>query len=60
MGDLEEVGLLRHAHTSGGRLPTERGLRYYVDMLLRVRNLTSARRTRSASGWRRPAATCPR
>ncbi len=41
MGDLEEVGLLRHAHTSGGRLPTERGLRYYVDMLLRVRNLTS-------------------
>ena len=41
MGDLEEIGLLRHAHTSGGRLPTERGLRYYVDMLLRVRNLTS-------------------
>ena len=41
MGDLEEVGFLRHAHTSGGRLPTERGLRYYVDMLLRVRNLTS-------------------
>lgn len=41
MGDLEEVGLLRHTHTSGGRLPTERGLRYYVDTLLRVRNLTS-------------------
>ncbi len=42
MGDLEEVGLLKHAHTSGGRLPTERGLRYYVDMLLRVRSLTSS------------------
>lgn len=41
MGDLEEAGLLRHAHTSGGRLPTERGLRYYVDMLLRVRSLTN-------------------
>ena len=41
MGDLEEVGLLKHAHTSGGRLPTERGLRYYVDVLLRVRSLTS-------------------
>jgi len=40
MGDLEEAGLLRHMHTSGGRLPTERGLRYYVDMLLRVRSLT--------------------
>jgi heat-inducible transcriptional repressor len=41
MGDLEEAGLLKHAHTSGGRLPTERGLRYYVDMLLRVRSLTT-------------------
>jgi heat-inducible transcriptional repressor len=41
MGDLEEIGLLKHAHTSGGRLPTERGLRYYVDMLLRVRSLTT-------------------
>ena len=41
MGDLEEAGLLKHAHTSGGRFPTERGLRYYVDMLLRVRSLTS-------------------
>jgi heat-inducible transcriptional repressor len=42
MGDLEEAGLLKHAHTSGGRLPTERGLRYYVDMLLRVRSLTTS------------------
>jgi heat-inducible transcriptional repressor len=41
MGDLEEVGLLRHTHTSGGRIPTERGLRYYVDTLLRVRSLTT-------------------
>ncbi|HVR63685.1 MAG TPA: heat-inducible transcriptional repressor HrcA [Polyangia bacterium] len=41
MGDLEEVGLLRHAHTSGGRIPTDRGLRYYVDTLLRVRSLST-------------------
>jgi heat-inducible transcriptional repressor len=40
MGDLEDVGLLRHTHTSGGRIPTERGLRYYVDTLLRVRSLS--------------------
>ena len=40
MGDLEEAGLLKHTHTSGGRIPTERGLRYYVDTLLRVRSLT--------------------
>jgi heat-inducible transcriptional repressor len=41
MGDLEEIGLLRHAHTSGGRIPTDRGLRYYVDTLLRVRSLSA-------------------
>jgi heat-inducible transcriptional repressor len=41
MGDLEEVGLLRHAHASGGRIPTDRGLRYYVDTLLRVRSLSA-------------------
>jgi heat-inducible transcriptional repressor len=41
MGNLEEIGLLKHTHTSGGRIPTERGLRYYVDTLLRVRSLTT-------------------
>src|ERR1700759_3262272 len=39
MGDLEEIGLLRHTHTSAGRIPTQRGLRYYGDPLLRVRSL---------------------
>lgn len=42
MGELEDLGLLRHLHTSAGRVPTERGLRYYVDSLLRVRRLTDA------------------
>jgi heat-inducible transcriptional repressor len=41
MGDLEEIGLLKHTHTSGGRIPTDRGLRYYVDTLLRVRSLST-------------------
>jgi heat-inducible transcriptional repressor len=41
MGDLEEAGLLKHTHTSAGRIPTERGLRYYVDTLLRVRSLST-------------------
>src|SRR5215468_10158759 len=40
MGDLEEIGLLKHTHTSAGRIPTDRGLRYYVDTLLRVRSLS--------------------
>ncbi len=42
MSDLEEFGLLRHAHTSAGRMPTDRGLRYYVDTLLRVRSLSGS------------------
>ncbi len=40
MSDLEDQGLLRHLHTSAGRIPTDRGLRYYVDTLLRVRSLS--------------------
>src|SRR3954469_13995867 len=31
---LEELGLLRHPHTSAGRIPTDRGYREYVDALL--------------------------
>ncbi len=42
MSDLEDIGLLRHTHTSAGRIPTDRGLRYYVDTLLRVRSLTGS------------------
>lgn len=40
MSELEELGLLKHPHTSAGRVPTERGLRYYVDTLLRIRSLS--------------------
>ncbi len=32
--ELEENGYLTHPHTSGGRIPTEKGYRYYVDFLL--------------------------
>src|ERR671933_2657279 len=31
---LEDLGLLRHPHTSAGRVPTDRGYREYVDSLL--------------------------
>ncbi len=30
---LEEEGFLTHPHTSAGRIPTEKGYRYYVDQL---------------------------
>jgi len=34
MGELEEFGLLEQPHTSAGRIPTDRGYRYYVDNIL--------------------------
>lgn len=35
MADLEDIGLLQHLHTSAGRIPTDKGYRYYVDTLLK-------------------------
>lgn len=32
--DLEQTGLLTHPYTSGGRIPTNKGYRYYVDFLI--------------------------
>ena len=34
LAELEARGLLTHPHTSAGRVPTERGYRYYADRLL--------------------------
>ena len=34
LAELEAHGLLTHPHTSAGRVPTERGYRYYADRLL--------------------------
>src|ERR1700760_2213104 len=39
MADLTEVGLLYAPHTSAGRLPTDRGLRLFVDGLLQFGDL---------------------
>ncbi|WP_053367192.1 heat-inducible transcriptional repressor HrcA [Bacillus sp. FJAT-27245] len=34
MADLEELGYIEKTHTSSGRIPSEKGYRYYVDHLL--------------------------
>ena len=36
MADLEALGYLEKPHTSAGRVPTARGYRYYVDVLLHL------------------------
>jgi heat-inducible transcriptional repressor len=40
MADLEQLGLVYAPHTSAGRLPTERGLRFFVDALMQIGDVT--------------------
>jgi heat-inducible transcriptional repressor len=44
MADLEAMGLLYAPHTSAGRVPTERGLRLFVDGLLEIGGLAPEER----------------
>src|SRR6267154_4730425 len=39
MQDLERLGLIYAPHTSAGRLPTELGLRFFVDALMQIGDL---------------------
>ena len=42
---LEEAGLIDHPHTSAGRVPTDRGYRYFVELLMQEeRDLAPAER----------------
>lgn len=58
MADLEEAGLLFAPHTSAGRLPTEAGLRLFVDSFLELGDLSPEERAaiaeRCAAGGRGP------
>lgn len=40
MSDLEELGFLEQPHTSAGRVPSDRGYRYYVDCLMQSKSVT--------------------
>ena len=42
MSDLEQLGLIYAPHTSAGRLPTELGLRFFVDALMQIGDLDRA------------------
>jgi heat-inducible transcriptional repressor len=49
MQDLEELGLIYAPHTSAGRLPTELGLRFFVDSMLQIGDLAESERVRIAA-----------
>ena len=42
MAELEKKGFLEKTHTSSGRIPSQKGYRYYVDELLREDSLSRA------------------
>jgi heat-inducible transcriptional repressor len=46
MADLESTGLIYSPHLSAGRLPTEIGMRFFVDALLEIGDLSSEDRAR--------------
>ncbi len=46
MSDLEAAGLIYAPHTSAGRLPTEAGLRFFVDSMLEIGDVSSEERNR--------------
>lgn len=53
MAELEHMGYLTHPHTSAGRIPTEKGYRYFVDLieeekaLLAPENMVARKRIQS-------------
>lgn len=41
MADLEDYGFISHPHTSAGRVPTDKGYRFYVDSLIDLQLLNA-------------------
>ncbi len=51
MSDLEESGYLNHPHTSAGRIPTDKGYRFYVDSLMQPSELGAVEKDLIAKGF---------
>jgi transcriptional regulator of heat shock response len=50
--ELEKAGYLTHPHTSGGRVPTSKGYRYYVDFLISQIDLLDEEKERVVKGYK--------
>ncbi|HET7435725.1 MAG TPA: heat-inducible transcriptional repressor HrcA [Thermoanaerobaculia bacterium] len=44
MADLEDAGYLAQPHTSAGRVPTDRGYRFFIDYLMKLRGVSQRER----------------
>jgi heat-inducible transcriptional repressor len=52
MAELEDHGYLVSPHTSAGRVPTEKGYRFYVDTLLRLADLDTSQKDQIETQYR--------
>ena len=52
MADLEDLGLIASPHTSAGRIPTAKGYRMFVDMMLTTRSTAAAEAEPAFAGVR--------
>ncbi|WP_291389805.1 heat-inducible transcriptional repressor HrcA [Devosia sp.] len=55
MADLEDLGLIAAPHTSAGRLPTQQGLRFFVDAMLEVGAVNEDEKAQIAKQMHGPA-----
>ena len=55
MSDLEHLGLIYAPHISAGRLPTQVGLRFFVDAFMELGDLSDEERRTIEAQVRRPA-----
>ncbi|WP_297599026.1 heat-inducible transcriptional repressor HrcA [uncultured Cetobacterium sp.] len=46
MSDLEDMGFISKTHTSSGRIPTDRGYKFYLDELLKIEALSREEKAR--------------
>ena len=53
LAELEEEGFLMHPHTSAGRVPTQRGYRYFVDNLMNEIQLLKEERERIQAEYKK-------
>ncbi len=53
LAELEEANYLTHPYTSGGRIPTDKGYRYYVDFLLSEIELLDEEKERIAMEYKK-------
>ncbi|HBO83410.1 MAG: heat-inducible transcription repressor HrcA [Deltaproteobacteria bacterium GWC2_42_11] len=51
MSELEEMGYLRQPHTSAGRIPTAKGFRFYVDSIIKLKELSSPEKKKIRSRY---------